>query len=207
MLLIGQYDSPFVRRVAIALALYDLPFTHHPWSTFADADKIRPYNPLTRVPTLVLDDGEVISDSHCILQYLDQLAPADRVLWPRLEDRAHALAITALATGAADKAVTLFYERRMHREVSEPWVARCRGQITGALAQLEADRAPRTTEHWFGDRLGHTDVAVATMLRFVAEAHADLVTPAYPALSAHAARLEALPVFQRLAQSFKPPAT
>src|SRR5262249_34848211 len=60
MILIGQYDSPFVRRVGIALTLYGLPFEHRPWSTFSDAEKIRPYNPLTRVPTLVLDDGAVL---------------------------------------------------------------------------------------------------------------------------------------------------
>ena len=42
MFLIGQYDSPFVRRTAIALRLYGLPFEHKPWSTFGDADKIAP---------------------------------------------------------------------------------------------------------------------------------------------------------------------
>ena len=57
MILIGQYDSPFVRRTAIAMRLYGLGYEHRPWSTFGDAEKIRPYNPLLRVPTLVLDDG------------------------------------------------------------------------------------------------------------------------------------------------------
>jgi Glutathione S-transferase, N-terminal domain len=52
MILIGQYDSPFVRRVAIALRLYGLPFEHRPWSTFGEGDKIAPFNPLRRVPTL-----------------------------------------------------------------------------------------------------------------------------------------------------------
>ena len=75
MILIGQYDSPFVRRVGIALTLYGLPFEHRPWSTFGDAEKIRPYNPLIRVPTLVLDDGEVLIESHIILDYLDSLVP------------------------------------------------------------------------------------------------------------------------------------
>jgi glutathione S-transferase len=50
MILIGQYDSPFVCRVAIALRLYALPFEHRPWSTFGDAEKITPFNPLRRVP-------------------------------------------------------------------------------------------------------------------------------------------------------------
>ena len=67
MILIGQYDSPFVRRVGIALTLYQLPFTQQAWSVFGDADKLRAYNPLVRVPILVLDDGEALIESHHIL--------------------------------------------------------------------------------------------------------------------------------------------
>ena len=52
MILIGQYDSPFVRRVGIALTLYGLPFEHRPWSVFGESENIRGYNPLVRVPTL-----------------------------------------------------------------------------------------------------------------------------------------------------------
>jgi glutathione S-transferase len=77
MILIGQYDSPFVRRVAIAMRLYGLPFEHRPWSAFSDAEKIAPYNPLRRVPTLVLDDGEAVIESTIILDYLDGLARSD----------------------------------------------------------------------------------------------------------------------------------
>ena len=59
MILIGQFDSPVVRRVAIAMRLYGIEFEHRPWSTFGDADKIAAYNPLRRVPTLVLTgDGD-----------------------------------------------------------------------------------------------------------------------------------------------------
>ena len=80
MFLIGQYDSPFVRRVAIALRLYGLPFEHRPWSTFGDADKIAPYNPLRRVPTLVLDNGEALIESTAILDYLDELVGPDKAM-------------------------------------------------------------------------------------------------------------------------------
>lgn len=34
MQLIGMLDSPFVRRVAIALRLLDLPYEHRPLSVF-----------------------------------------------------------------------------------------------------------------------------------------------------------------------------
>src|SRR5262245_13138807 len=123
MILIGQFDSPFVRRVGIAMTLYGLNFEHRPWSTFGDADKIRAYNPLTRVPTLVLDNGEVLIDSHIIVDYLDGLMPTERRMFPVSEPaRRQALKVAALATGMADKAVSLFYERRLHSEVSDIWV-------------------------------------------------------------------------------------
>jgi len=208
MILIGQYDSPFVRRVGIALTLYGLPFEHRPWSVFGDAEKIRAYNPLVRVPTLVLDDGDVLIESHNMLDYLDSRVPAGRALFPAAEPARHrALKVAALATGLGDKAVSLFYERRLHREVSDVWVERCRAQISAVLAALEADRAGRAGDYWFGDRIGHADIAVAAVLRFVTEAHPGLVTLAgFLALAAQAARLEALPAFQAICQPFVPPA-
>jgi glutathione S-transferase len=208
LILIGQYDSPFVRRVGIAMTLYGLSFRQQPWSIFGDADKVRAYNPLVRVPTLVLDDGEVLIESHSILDYLDGLVPADRALFPAGEPaRRQALKVAALATGLAEKGVSLFYERRLHSHVSDVWVERCRSQIAGAVAALEADRAARTGDYWFGEHIGHADIAVAVALRFLAEVHPELVAmTAHPALSAHAARLEALPVFQTISQPFIAPA-
>src|SRR3974390_1417600 len=78
MFLIGQFASPFVRRVAIALRLYGIAFDHKPWSTFGDADKIAPYNPLRRGPTPVLDFGGGPIESFIILGFLAQLCGAGR---------------------------------------------------------------------------------------------------------------------------------
>ena len=84
---------------------------------------------------------------------------------------------------------------------------RCRTQIQGAARALEADRSQRTGPYWFGDRIGHADIVVATVLRFIGEAHAGLLPVAeFPALAAHAARLEALPAFQAIVQPLVPPA-
>src|ERR1700719_9193 len=126
MILIGQYDSPFVRRVAIALRLYGLAFEHRPWSTFGDADKIAPHNPLRRVPTLVMDDGEALIESMAILDYLDELVGPDKAMMaPRGPQRRHALKICALATGLGDKSVSLVYERVLRKDASKLWVERC----------------------------------------------------------------------------------
>jgi glutathione S-transferase len=202
MILIGQYDSPFVRRTAIALRLYDLPFEHRPWSTFGDGDKIAPFNPLRRVPTLVLDDGEALIESGAILDYLDELVGPQKAIMPAkgAERRKH-LRTCALATGLGDKAVSLVYERVLRKEQLKLWVDRCETQIGGVLDVLEQERAAVTTPWWFGERIAHADIAVACVLRFTGEAHPDR----YPALKAHAAACEALPPFQEIVQPLAPP--
>ena len=132
MILIGQYDSPFVRRVAIALRLYGLPFEHRPWSTFGDADKIAPFNPLRRVPTLVLDGGEALIESTAILDYLDELVgPEKAMIAEKGPERRRGLKICALAAGLGDKAVSLVYERVLRKDQLKLWVERCEAQISG----------------------------------------------------------------------------
>tara|TARA_R110002020_G_scaffold200364_2_gene402571 strand:- start:3743 stop:4369 length:627 start_codon:yes stop_codon:yes gene_type:complete len=207
MILIGQYDSSFTRRIAIALSLYGIPFEHRPWSVFSDAEQLRAINPLVRVPTLILDDGDVLIDSHAILDYLDRRAPEGQALFPTDEpDRHRALKVAALATGMADKAVALFYEIHMHEEPSSSLMARLTLQIHSALAALETSRTEAGGEFWFGDRIGHSDIAVACAFRHLTEALPDVVRgDEYPAVRAHCARLEALPVFAEHSQAFVPP--
>ncbi|WP_432347726.1 glutathione S-transferase family protein [Shinella yambaruensis] len=207
MILIGQYDSSFVRRVGIALRLYGLPFEHRPWSVFAEGDKVQAVNPLMRVPTLVLDDGDVVADSSSILDHLDGLVPPEQRLLPQAEPaRRQALKVMAFATGLADKGVSLFYELHLHETPSAFFVERCRLQISTVLAALEAERAARPGPYWFG-RITHADIAVACAWRHVGEAHPGLIDPAaYPALAAHCAGMEALPVFQDISQPFIAPA-
>ena len=208
MILIGQYDSPFVRRVGIALRLYGMAFEHRPWSTFGDAEQVARYNPLRRVPTLVLDDGEVLIESGAILDHLDEVAgPSKALIAADGPDRRRALKVCALATGLADKAVSLFYERALHQQTSQTWMERCAEQISGVLDVLEADRAARPTPYWFGNAIGHADIAVACALRFTREAHPGIFQERHwPALAAHADRCEALEPFRDIAQPFAPPA-
>jgi len=207
MILIGQYDSSFVRRVGIALTLYGLPFEHRPWSTFGDADRLRALNPLTRVPTMALDDGSVLLDSFSIIDHIDSLVtPSARMMPAEGPARRDAMRVIALATGLADKAVALFYEMRLHETPSKIWSDRCRTQIAATLAALEADRAGRVTDFWCGPAIGHADIAVACALRHTNDTHAGLIEwDAYPALAAHSQRMEAMDVFQQIFQPFIPP--
>jgi glutathione S-transferase len=205
MLLIGQYDSPFVRRVGIAMRRYGLTFRNQGWSVWADADAIAPHNPLRRVPVLVLDDGTPLVESAAILDWLDDQVPRGRALLPRTGvGRRDGLRAAALATGLADKSVSLLYEHvlRKQSDRSPVWVARCEAQIRETAALLERERAAREGPWWLGEGLSHADIAVACALRFLREAHPALAGAAIgPALRDHAARCEALPEFVEIAQT------
>ena len=69
MILVGQYDSPFVRRVAISLRVLGFAYEHDTRSVFADFDAMRAINPLGRIPSLILPDGETLIDSAAILDW------------------------------------------------------------------------------------------------------------------------------------------
>lgn len=208
MILIGQYDSPFVRRVGVALRLYGLDFEHRPWSVFGDGERIAAYNPLRRVPTLVCDDGVAIGDSAAIIDYLDDLVGRERALFPATgAARRDALRIAAIACGLGDKAVSLFYEQRLHDQTSDIWVERCRTQIGETLTLLERERAAQSSPYWGGDALGHADVATACVFRFVTDVHGGAVDmDAFPALTGLWSTMEAIPAFQEIQQAFNPPA-
>ena len=104
MLLIGMFDSPFVRRVAVSLKLLGFEFEHANWSVGKDHAQICRYSPLGRVPVLVLEDGEVLTESSAILDHLDSLVGPERALVPsRGIARRQVLQLTSLAIGAGEK--------------------------------------------------------------------------------------------------------
>ena len=200
MILIGMYDSSYTRRVAIAMSVYGIPFEHHAWSVGKDFDRIREYNPLGRAPTLVLDDGEVLTESAMMLDYLDDLVGPERALMPATGiARRDAQRLIALATGAVDKAILIVMERifRPAEMRSELWLSRCRTQVEGALQELEKHCAARAGHEFLvGDTTTHADTTVACYITHVRESVPwDL--DAYPALRAHVDRFEALPLFRQ----------
>ena len=82
MILVGQYNSPYTRRVAVSLHVLGFDFEHDTRSVFGDFDSLRTTNPLGRVPSLVLADGTTLIDSAAILDWLDQQVGPERALLP-----------------------------------------------------------------------------------------------------------------------------
>ena len=207
MILIGMFDSPYVRRVAIAMTLLGLEFEHRNWSVGKDFDRIRDYSPIGRVPALVLDSGEVLAESALILDYLDSLVGPQRALLPAEGDaRRQSLRLIGLATGAVDKVITMVMERvfRPEEKRHAPWTDRCRVQAQGALAELEKHCAQRIGQWLVGDAMTLADITLGCNGTYLREA-VPLDLSVYPHVEAHVDRCEALPVFARFHVPFDAP--
>ena len=201
MLLIGMFDSPFVRRVAVTMKLLEMPFEHANWSIGRDFDRIREYNPLGRVPTLVTREGEKLMESSAILDYLDERAGSERALLPRSgPERRRALNLIAMATGAAEKGVLQVYERAFRPEDKrhQPWVDRCRTQMSGSLAAIDRYLGERGVSQWLvGKRMTQADITAVCVFTFLNDALRVAADPVmFQSLATLAARCESLPAFQ-----------
>lgn len=204
MQLIGMFDSPYVRRVAVSLQLLGFAFEHRNWSVGRDFERIRQYNPLVRVPTLVLEDGEVLIESGAMLDWMDeQVGPARALLPIGGVDRRRALRLMAIATGAADKGVAQLYEGafRPADKRHEPWVARCRAQMEQGLAELDRLCAEAKSAWLLGERLSQADITVTAASTFMVES-LQLEASRWPSLNALRLRAEALPAFRAFHQPF-----
>jgi glutathione S-transferase len=192
MILVGQYDSPYVRRTAISLRVLGFGYEHDTRSIFGDFEAMRKVNPLVRIPSLVLDDGEVLIDSAAILDHLDEWVGAERALIPRSGPaRRRALQRIALATGIIDKIGAANYERMIRPSQYRwaDWVGRCLIQGTGALAALAA-------EAWDGP-LDQAQITAACAIRYVTLTDPALMPRGkYASLDALSDRLEARPEFK-----------
>lgn len=201
MMLIGMFDSPFVRPIAISLALFEIPFEHANWSVGKDFERIRKHNPLGRVPALVLDDGEALVESAAILDYLDEQVGAERALLPASgPDRRTALRIISLIYGAQEKGRDQLYERifKPREKWHQPWIDRCAMQMHGALGELERIATQRGGMPWLvGNRMTRADLMVTCIYTLLSDAlDPRLKEGLYPRLGAHVQRCESLPQFR-----------
>jgi glutathione S-transferase len=189
MILIGQFDSPFVRRVAVTLHHYHMPYTRNPLSVFRDAKEMQKINPLLRVPALILETGETLIDSAAIIDHLDEAAGPARALIPAHgPERRKVLQAVTLATGTADKVVALFFERLFHsdKHINRDLEKRLQSQVGAALERLESNcGAP----WFFDDHMTQADITIGCMIGHmkmrVPEAFPNGKFPKLHALSLH----------------------
>jgi glutathione S-transferase len=194
--LINATASPYARKVSIALIEKGLPFellTEVPWD---DTTSTPLYNPLEKLPVLLLEDGSSIYESSYILQYLELKHPQPALLPPDVDGILAARRFEVLCDGMCDAMVLTFFERMRGAAASPQWLARQQRKIDGGLkeiARLAGDRV------WtVGDRFGLGDIATGTMLGYMSLRFLEIDWRGrHPNLAALADRLERRPSFAR----------
>lgn len=203
MRLLGHYLSPFTRRVGVSLHAVGLAFSLEEVSVVLEPDRVRPFNPLLRIPTLVLDSGEPLIESDAILDEIDQLVGPERALIPASgPPRRRVMQLTALALGSMDKAQWGYYERRFHppEKVHQPWIDHNDRQCLGGLQRLEAVAADLDGAAWMAGTTTPTqaDITAGVVISWMREARPELgLEQIAPDLCRFADRAERLDCFLR----------
>ena len=195
MKLIGSLTSPYVRKIRIVLAEkkidYDLVLDS-PWEP---GNQLVALNPLGKVPVLVLDDESTLFDSRVIAEYLDTVAPNNRLIPASGRERISVKRWEALADGVLDAAVAALLEsRRPDGERSPSWIERQRDKVAQALRAMSADLAEQQWCH--GNNLSLADISVGCALGYVSFRLGDIRwSEQYPNLSFLYEKLMQRPAF------------
>lgn len=197
MRLIGMLDSPFVRRVAIALDLLDVAFTHEAVSVFRHFEHFRSLNPVVKAPTLICDDGTVLMDSSLILQFIEATLSNGRSLWIGEQIQLqHEFRAVSLALVACEKSAQAGYETNLRPKDRqyEPWLQRVRGQLQDAFAALDLEIQQRPK--LFSGAPNHASLFAAVAWQFGSSLLPELLPAAlHPQLAALSERMEQHPSF------------
>jgi glutathione S-transferase len=193
--LISATPSPFARKVRIAMLEKGLPFdlvTEVPW----DSTTATPlYNPLEKLPVLILEDGTSVYESSYILQYLELKHPETPLLPKDVDGILAARRFEVLCDGICDAVVLSFFEHmRGPRCESPDWLSRQLRKIEGGVREISRLIGDRTIA--VGTTFGLGDIAVGTALGYLTVRF----TPfdwrtLYPNLATYSARLECRPSF------------
>lgn len=166
MKLIGTYPSPFVRKTRIVLAEKKIDCEFLIESPWVAGNSIAEYNPLGKIPVLILDDESVIYDSRVIVEHLDNGTPNNKLIPPSGRERILVKRWEALGDGLCEAAVAVHLERkRKDGERSEGWIKRQHNRIVTTLAVANAEVGEQP---WCnGNNFSLADIALGTALGYI----------------------------------------
>lgn len=166
MKLIGTPTSPFTRKTRVVFAEKRIEYEFVIDSPHDAATQVPIYNPLGKVPILIIDDDTTVFDSRVIVEYLDNASPVTKLI---PEDTRHRIQVRrweALADGCTDATVAVVMEKRRPANLqSADWIARQQGKIDRALKVMSDELGAR---NWCtGEFFNLSDIAVGCCLGFL----------------------------------------
>jgi glutathione S-transferase len=192
MKVIGNYVSPFVRKVLACLNLKGLKYEIDPVIPFFTGDDFTKLNPLRRIPVLV--DGDVtLCDSSVICQYLEEAYPQRPLLPANVKDRARARWLEEFADTRMNDVFTLglFFPAIAHEAIwgQKGDHARIDRTLTREMpAVLDYLETQVPAKGFFFGEIGLADVAIATFFRNAAWAKFVVDAARWPKTAAFVSR-------------------
>ena len=196
MKLFGSPGSPFARKVRIVIEEKRIPLEYIVARGSAPGSPVPQFNPLGKVPTLVLDNGKGLYDSPVIVEYLDTVGSAPKLIPDAPEDRIEVKRWEALGDGIAESTVAINHDLREPKEKQQPaaWHERHQLKIDRGLAVMEKDLGGG--EFCFGGRFSLADIAAGYALSYLEFALPEIEwRKPHPALDRLSGRLSARPSF------------
>lgn len=166
MKLLYTINSPYARKVRI-VALEKRVETELLAVVLTDPDcPVKDYNPLGKVPVLVLDDGDSLYDSRVIVEYLDNRTPIAHLIPKDNTAKTEVRRWEALADGICDAAVAVMLEQRKPIEKQDPaTIDKQMTKVQRGLAKLSADLA---SKKWcVNETFSLADIAVGCLLGYL----------------------------------------
>ncbi len=167
MKLIGTLTSPYVRKTRVVLSEKKVDYDFVQGAPNAENNIVSQYNPLGKIPVLVLDDESTLFDSRVITEYLDTVTPNNRLIPASGRERITVKRWEALGDGLVDATVAILHEaRRPAAEVNAATIQRQRGKISAALKAMSDDLGGQAWCH--GNAFSLADIAVGNALGYLA---------------------------------------
>lgn len=166
MKLIGSTISPFVRKIAVILLEKGITYELINASPWTDESQVPDYNPLGKIPALVIGPEEIWYDSPVIASYLEQLNSAPALLPADKMAALKVLQLQALADGVGDAAVLLLREQMRPAEKQlESQLLRQREKILRGLDALEKEASKGLVIN--GAEINLADIATACVIGYL----------------------------------------
>ncbi|CAM3724035.1 glutathione S-transferase [Polynucleobacter brandtiae] len=167
MKLIGSLTSPYVRKVRIVFLEKKVDIDLQLENVWAADTQMPSFNPLGKVPCLILEDGDAIYDSRVIAEYADALSPVSKLIPSDNRERATVKTWETLADGIMDAGILARLERTLRpaEQQSQDWVDRQMGKINNALRVLSEQLGGNAWCH--GNQMTLADVAVGCAVGYL----------------------------------------
>lgn len=167
--LIGSTTSPYTRKVRIVMAEKKIEYQFDIENVWDSQTTITRFNPLGKIPCVVMEDETAIYDSRVIVEYLDTLTPVSKLIPSTGKERVVVRTWESLADGLSEAAISARLEQtwsgRADTQRCQAWVTHHLVKVQNALRAMSDGLGEKS---WcVGNNYSLADISVCVALAYL----------------------------------------